>query len=80
MDNDDSLPVSTSDQQSAEYSFSITEVGFLKEPLQHHFITFHVVLASICNTQTPIKEFAEHQAQTADQSLHTLIHSCQYFF
>ena len=80
MDNDDALSVSTADQQLAEYSFSITEVALLKEPLQHHFITFHMVLASTCNLQTPIKEFAQHRAQTADQSSHTYIHNCQYFF
>ena len=80
MDNDDALPVSTADQQSAENSFSMTEVAFLKEPLQHHFIAFHMVLASTCNTQAPIKEFAQHRAQTADQSSHTHIHSYQYFF
>ena len=71
MDNSDTLPVSTADQQSAGHLCSIREVAFLKEPLQCQFITFHIVLASTCNTRTLIKEFVQHRAQTADQSSHT---------
>ena len=65
MDDDDALPVSTVDQQSAGHFHGIDKGAFLKEPLPtylHHQLTTCVL---------HIEEFALCRAQPADQLLQT---------